>query len=956
MVDAARQHDVTLVTCVGKIINWAYNFEKQANVLYTLINGERLDGLIIWKAGVVMKLTEPEIEAFCQQYNVPVVTVEGMVRGYPSVVYGNYQGMRAAIDHLIEVHGYRRIGFMGLHEHHVGFRERYRAYTDALAAHGLPVEPAWVKPAWSDRDILAGGRENEQALTTWLRGALSAGMEALAGVCDTVTIRVLNTLQMMGIRVPDEVALVSFDDFAEGRVITPPLTTVKPSWYALGQVAVETLLGILAGRSVPEQIVVPSQLVIRQSCGCLDIAVEAAGAEPLEQPALLPSWKMALDQVIPEMLKAARANAVEGVQQEVGKLAASFTAQITNQGTGTFLRTLDRLLNRVKAVEGDIPAWQNALSVMRRSMLPYLDDGKIAARADSLWQQARVMIGETAERAQAYRRFQAEQRTEQLRAVGQALITTFDVNELMNVLYEELPALGIPGCSLSLYENPQPYAYPDPAPEWSRLILAYNAQGRIELEEEGRRFLSQQLIPEGVWPHDRACSLVIIPLYFQDDQIGFVLFEAGSREGAIYATLRGEISSALQGALLVRRLQERSAELARQQYVLNTFMENVPDYIYFKDLESRFTRANRAHARKFGLNDPSEEIGKTDFDFFIEEQARIRYEQEQEIIRTGQPLLNLEEHDGYGQWALTTKMPLRDEKGHIIGTFGISRNITQLKQAQTALERAYAGVEQQIAERTAELKLEIAEREQAQAEREALIAELETKNAELERFTYTVSHDLKSPLITIGGFVGFLEKDALAGDQEQINVDIAHINDAVARMQRLLDELLELSRIGRQMNPPGAISFADIVHEAIALARGRIAAHGVAVEIAPDFPVVYGDRARLVEVVQNLVDNACKFMGEQPQPRIEIGVRNGEAEPVFYVRDNGIGIEPQYHNKVFGLFEKLNPQSEGTGIGLALVKRIIETHGGKIWIESTGKDDGTTFYFTLPEHKTDDGA
>ncbi|MFO7631735.1 MAG: substrate-binding domain-containing protein, partial [Caldilinea sp.] len=310
MVDAARQHDVTLVTCVGKIINWAYNFEKQANVLYTLINGERLDGLIIWKAGVVMNLSEPEIEAFCHQYNVPVVTLEGTVRGYPSVVYGNYQGMRAAIEHLIEIHGYRRIGFMGLHEHHVGFRERYRAYTDAMAAHGLPVQPALVKPSWSDRDILTGGRESERALTAWLRQALAAGMEALAGVCDTVTIRVLNTLQTMGVSVPDEVALVSFDDFAEGQVISPPLTTVKPSWYELGRVAVETLIGILAGRPVPEQIIVPSQLMVRQSCGCLGTAVIQASAEPVEQPARLPSWEMALDQVIPEMIQAARANAV----------------------------------------------------------------------------------------------------------------------------------------------------------------------------------------------------------------------------------------------------------------------------------------------------------------------------------------------------------------------------------------------------------------------------------------------------------------------------------------------------------------------------------------------------------------------------------------------------------------------------------------------------------------------
>jgi signal transduction histidine kinase len=102
-----------------------------------------------------------------------------------------------------------------------------------------------------------------------------------------------------------------------------------------------------------------------------------------------------------------------------------------------------------------------------------------------------------------------------------------------------------------------------------------------------------------------------------------------------------------------------------------------------------------------------------------------------------------------------------------------------------------------------------------------------------------------------------------------------------------------------------------------------------------------------VEVVQNLVDNA-KFMGDQPHPRVEIGARQDPGEVVFYVHDNGIGIEPRYHDKIFGLFEKLDPQSEGTGVGLALVKRIVQVHSGRIWIESEGKDQGSTFCFTLP--------
>jgi signal transduction histidine kinase len=230
--------------------------------------------------------------------------------------------------------------------------------------------------------------------------------------------------------------------------------------------------------------------------------------------------------------------------------------------------------------------------------------------------------------------------------------------------------------------------------------------------------------------------------------------------------------------------------------------------------------------------------------------------------------------------------------------------------------------------------------------------ELEAKNVELERFTYTVSHDLKSPLITMRGFLGFLEKDALAGNAERVKADVTRIVEATDKMQHLLEELLELSRIGRTMNPPQAAPFEAIAREAVELVHGRLAARGVQVDIAEGLPTVYGDRARLVQVVQNLVDNACKFMGDQPAPRIEIGQRGAQADndgkPILFVRDNGIGIEPQYHDRVFGLFSKLDAQSEGTGIGLALVKRIVEVHGGRIWVESDEPGQGSTFCFTLP--------
>jgi PAS domain S-box-containing protein len=236
-------------------------------------------------------------------------------------------------------------------------------------------------------------------------------------------------------------------------------------------------------------------------------------------------------------------------------------------------------------------------------------------------------------------------------------------------------------------------------------------------------------------------------------------------------------------------------------------------------------------------------------------------------------------------------------------------------------------------------------------EREKLISDLELKNAELERFSYTASHDLKSPLITIKGFLGFLREDAKRGNVKRLEADIQRISNAADKMQRLLNDLLELSRIGRSVNQPESIDVNDMIAEVVELLHGRLQGGAVAIRVSVEenLPHVYGDRARLLEVWQNLIDNAAKFMGSQPDPQIEIG-RAGTARdglPIFFVRDNGMGIDPRFRDRIFGLFNKLDARSEGTGIGLALIKRIIEFHGGRIWVESE-LGQGSTFYFTLP--------
>jgi len=369
-----------------------------------------------------------------------------------------------------------------------------------------------------------------------------------------------------------------------------------------------------------------------------------------------------------------------------------------------------------------------------------------------------------------------------------------------------------------------------------------------------------------------------------------------------------------------KELEQELAErkLAEEKY--RNIFNNSIDGIFQSTEDGQFLSVNPAMARIYGYESPEEMIQNvTD----ISTQLYVNPEKREEVIEhltSRGRFVGLEtmdyRKDGTTFWASTSAQVIRDNGGNVLYYEGTVEDITRRKKAET--------------------------------ERELLIQELADKNAELERFTYTVSHDLKSPLVTINGFLGYLEQDSLSGNLKRLKEDILRIQAAVHKMQRLLNELLELSRIGRILNPPEIVLFEDLATEAMEIVSGGLEKNQVMVHIQPNLPSVNVDKPRLLEVLQNLIDNAAKYMGDQLNPQIEIGqqgVENGN--PVFFVRDNGIGIDREHHERIFGLFNKLDAKSEGTGVGLALVKRIIEVHGGRIWVESeAGK--GSTFFFTLP--------
>lgn len=553
---AARQHDVNLICFAGGTLDDPQGFQANANVLYDFVTPERVDGLISWTSSMGTYINYPRHKKFYEAYSpLPIISLGGRFEEIPSVFEEDAQGMRELMAHLIEGHGYRRLAFIRGPEHHHTAQARYQVYIEVLKSYGLEVNPQLIAPPgdWAH----ATGAEMIDLFFGQRRLRPKIDIEAVVTASDMLAVGALKALKLRGIQVPAEVSVVGFNDSTESRATTPLLTSVTVRFQEQARQAVELLLAMIAGEPIPEQIVLPTRLVIRRSCGCYSQAVlqasTGAGGEARPWPSppdTVEAFEQALassrSEIIAEMLQSLRLVKKARVIDWAERLLDSFVGDLHGLTPGAFLPALETILSEVTLSGNNVGVWQRALSVLRRHLLPLINPRLIPA-AEDLWQQGRVLIGEVGQHVQISHRFQAEQQAKILRNISQALVTSFEMAELMDVLARQLPQLGISECYLSLYENP------DMPAQWARLILAYNSAGRIKLRPGGVRFQSRELIPAKWWPAEKRTTLVVKPLYFQNEQLGFVVFGGETEVGMVYQALCGQISSVLKGAHLFKQ-------------------------------------------------------------------------------------------------------------------------------------------------------------------------------------------------------------------------------------------------------------------------------------------------------------------------------------------------------------------------------------------------------------------
>lgn len=377
---------------------------------------------------------------------------------------------------------------------------------------------------------------------------------------------------------------------------------------------------------------------------------------------------------------------------------------------------------------------------------------------------------------------------------------------------------------------------------------------------------------------------------------------------------------------VVRDITERkkvNENLSREQYLMNSLMDHLPFHIYFKDKESKFIRINDAHAKSFGLNKPNEAIGKSDFDFFSEEHARQAFEDEQEIIRSGKPLIKEEKEtwkDRQDTWASTIKVPLLDNEGSIVGTFGISSDITESKQAKEELIIALAKAEESDRLKTA--------------------------------FLNNISHEIRTPFNGILGFLSIIQTGDLNESERDEYIDL--INQSADRLMQTINDIVEMSQIQAgqmklEVSETNIKRLTDKLTDRYQpAAEKQKLGFTINIDLPNNITCVFTDGKKLKTILSKLIINALKFTKEG---YIVLGIHLNGDYLEFSVIDTGIGISEKLHQVIFELFNQADTsntrQFEGLGLGLSISKSYVEMLGGKIWLESI-PNKGSTFYFTIP--------
>lgn len=559
---AAEEHNVNLVYFIGGKLTPILSDDqnKLSFGLYDLAKPGQLDGLLL-TADVAYGASPEDLKTFSDYYgSIPIVTQSVKLDGASMFIPNNEEGMRAAVRHLIQDHGYKRIAFLRGIKGQIDAEQRSQAYQDELKAHNLRY----------DEDLVVNGdftAESGRAAIRTLLDERGLRVQAIVAANDSMAFGALEALQQRGIRVPDDVAVTGFDDLREAQAIGVPLTTVRQSFYTAGKRALETLLRRIRGDTVPHVTLTPTQLLTRWSCGCLPENVRQAAVAPRDVAKtgrLENKREAALRALLNSAGVTEQDTALLPFRDAFGRAWDGFLLALNSRSSSEeFLKTINAMIELMQK-HGLVPTvWHNVISMMRRYALGGITSHTHMLLAENLFQQARLLAGELSQRSQAYRRLVLEQQEHLLHGFSFSMAPAMSMDEIGAAISTHFPAMGIERWYVMFYSDvTAPQSISAPPPESYNLLLQYEGS-RFEIPQKPTTIGTGQLIPRGKTPADHRYSAVVMPLSLARNRFGFMWVEMGPQDWEIYVRIRNLVSSALLRVMLVQQKEQAQREVER---------------------------------------------------------------------------------------------------------------------------------------------------------------------------------------------------------------------------------------------------------------------------------------------------------------------------------------------------------------------------------------------------------
>ena len=562
IIDTAAENNVNLVHFIGGKLSLiaAPEQNKTSYGLYDLAKPNQFDGLLL-TADVAYGTSTQELKAFSDFYrSTPIVTQSVQMDGASMFIPNNTEGMRAAVRHLIEEHGYKRIAFIRGLNGQIDAEQRFQAYIDELTAHDLRYDDHLVV----DGDYTS---DSGRAAIRILLDERRLRFQAVVAANDSMAFGALEVLQQRGVRVPDDVAVTGFDDLREAQVTGVPLTTVRQSFYTAGKHALEALLGRVNGDTVPPVTITPTQLLVRWSCGCLPENVRQAAVAPRDV-AKTGRLENKREAALRALLNSAGITDQDATlpqfKDAFGRAWDGFLLALNDRSSSDdFLKTINAMIELMQKQGHPPTIWHNVISMMRRYALGGITSHTTMLQAENLFQQARLMAGELSQRTQAYRRIVLEQQENILQGFSFSMAPVMSMDEIGTAISEHFPRMGIERWYVMFYSDmTAPQSISVPPPESYNLLFQYEGS-QFEIPRKRTSIGTGQLIPRGKTPEDHRYTAVVMPLSLARNRFGFMWVEMGPRDWEIYVRIRNLVSSALLRIMLVQQKELAQQEVER---------------------------------------------------------------------------------------------------------------------------------------------------------------------------------------------------------------------------------------------------------------------------------------------------------------------------------------------------------------------------------------------------------